>query len=573
MGSPPGIEPAWERAKETWSRYIRLRPPQVFEDKNAVEQAGMGKDIARFGMADYDIEVNAMSIREMGLEDLVDVILAHEIGHHALAPGNLLMHARLADHVSSILGTRDKILFMVNVFTDLLVNDHLYTRKHVAIDEVYRRICLHARARGTDAQGDAFWTVYMRVYEVLWRLPDGSLGGANANAEQDRDARLSARIVRSFPKDWFNAIKNLAFIFKQYLPDNLFASMANRPLIDSITAGKDAMEKAWGFSRKSPEEGGKPGEFSYDSDLDGTTPGGNDQQQAGETVRSPEDYLNALEIIGALTDRQRGLVQYYTELSLPHLVPFPAVEARRGEPVPEGTDAWTAGEDWHDVDLVESITTSPVIVPGITTRKRVHADDAGTDVTRAPVDIDLYIDTSGSMPNPATVMSHPTLAAFIICLSALRAGASVQATSWSGPRQVMSTRGFSRNKAEILGALVHFWGDGTAFPCQVLERYEARPVDAPPVHVIVISDDDISSMIKPYDSVDASGRVTPRSGLDTLTLAMTRGRAKGSLLLNTRSVQADVLQTLEAIGFAHHPVTSWEEIVAFARSFSRKTFS
>ena len=42
-----------------------------------------------------------------------------------------------------------------------------------------------------------------------------------------------------------------------------------------------------------------------------------------------------------------------------------------------------------------------------------------------PLDLDLYVDCSGSMPNPQVNVSYLTLAGAIVALSALRAGARV----------------------------------------------------------------------------------------------------------------------------------------------------
>ena len=66
-----------------------------------------------------------------------------------------------------------------------------------------------------------------------------------------------------------------------------------------------------------------------------------------------------------------------------------------------------------------------------------------------PVDLDLYVDSSGSMPDPQLATSYLALAGAIVALSALRAGASVQATLWSGTGQVTVTNGIATFEVEF----------------------------------------------------------------------------------------------------------------------------
>lgn len=61
----------------------------------------------------------------------------------------------------------------------------------------------------------------------------------------------------------------------------------------------------------------------------------------------------------------------------------------------------------------------------MTTRKRVQEEDRGDEPEQVPLDLDLYLDSSGSMPDPAHVLSPVAVAGTILALSALRAGGRV----------------------------------------------------------------------------------------------------------------------------------------------------
>ncbi|MBN2150521.1 MAG: VWA domain-containing protein [Candidatus Lokiarchaeota archaeon] len=567
----------WSRAKAAWSRYVRLQEPALLDDPAQIEKEGIQRGIAQFGLANLRVVVNLVEMDALGLTPYLDIVLAHEIGHHTLAPGNLLDDARLVSYVANMF-PGDAANYVVNIFTDLIVNDFLRTQRGMPVEDVYKALKAAAVRAGRIGNADKFWALYMRVYEILWQLPAGTLGDPAVPSDIERDAKLSARVLRTYSNHWFTCLKNLAYIFKAYIPPDIGSGAAMMPSFDSVVAGEDALDKVWGFASTSGDEEGKPGPRAYDGALDGLFKAGAPGTGQGTQPRLPTDYLNTLQYIGALPKdgKEKAMIQYYTELALPHVVPFPTVDKATSDPIHEGSEQWTVGEDVDSIDIIESIKASPVIVPGITTRKVVYGDDKGAERRKEPVDVDIYLDSSGSMGDPKLSTSYPVIAAFIIALSALRAGAAVQVTSYSGANMAKATRGFSRNKDEILRTVLHFFGDGTQFPCQILERYEARAPDAPPVHIIVVSDDDISSMVAPYQAKNQAGVLEKKDGLATLKRAIEKGKARGSLLLRLLSMNAKAratIKVLEPIGFEFHNISDWKQIVQFAKEFSRKHFT
>jgi hypothetical protein len=207
----------------------------------------------------------------------------------------------------------------------------------------------------------------------------------------------------------------------------------------------------------------------------------------------------------------------------------------------------------------------------------------GREPKRVPLDLDLYVDSSGSMPDPQRTTSYPALAGAILCLSALRAGARVQATLWSGKQQCSTTRGFVRDSTELLNVLTGYFGGGTQFPIHVLrETYASRDAAARPVHILVISDDGVSTM---FDRDERGG-----SGFEIAAMALKRARGGGSLVLNVRhdwdggpasgvrssnpgaNWELAVRRARDEQGWHVHAVASLAELVDFARAFSRARY-
>jgi len=229
------------------------------------------------------------------------------------------------------------------------------------------------------------------------------------------------------------------------------------------------------------------------------------------------------------------------------------------------------------------VLQSPHVVPGMTTVQRVWGTAEGGEPARVPLDLDLYVDSSGSMPNPQQHTSYPALAGAILCLSALRAGARVQATLWSGKTQCTTTHGFVRDSTDVLNVLTGYFGGATQFPIHVLrDTYATRDAAARAVHILVISDDGVSTM---FDNDERGG-----SGWDTARTALDRARGGGSLVLNVpddwdrRSVDRPrgkfpgaswdiaVRRARDEQGWHVHTVSSLADLVEFARAFSRARY-
>ncbi len=238
------------------------------------------------------------------------------------------------------------------------------------------------------------------------------------------------------------------------------------------------------------------------------------------------------------------------------------------------------GDPLEDVDWLETVLVSPYVVPGLTTVQRAWGTMEGLLPKSEPLDLDLYVDSSGSMSNPQRSMSFPALAGAIICISALRAGARVQATLWSGAGQFHSTPGFVRDEHLLLGVLTGYFGGATAFPIHVLrETFERRAPAARPAHVLVISDDGVST------AFDADER--GNSGWDVTRHALANARGGATFVLNLPAnwenweggyqslvdAYGAIRRARDELGVDVRRVSDWHELVAFARAFARKRYA
>ena len=443
--------------------------------------------------------------------------------------------------------------------------------------DIYRKL---EQGRSVDAKASGgVWTLYMRIYENLWQLEKGELGGGQADERLDTDAWLGARLIRVYANDWMLAAGRFATLLLPYLVEDTDALSPSRYLLDTRDAARGCQTYGAQQIEDDEEDGAiHPVHDKRISGLDGDeAPAEPAARQGGGQLREPFELGDILKASGVDLSDHEIAIRYYRERALPHLVAFPSRPAPESqEPQMEGLEPWEIGDPLEDIDWLQSVMQSPRPVPGVTTVRRVYGREPARAIDAVPVDLDMYVDSSGSMPNPQSHTSFLTLAGAVIALSALRAGAKVQVTLWSGKNEVMQTPGFVRDEDMILGVLTEFFGGGTCFPIHRLRQTYAAKRERP-AHILMISDDGITTM---FDN-DELGN----SGWDLSAKALAQGGAGGTMALNLerdwegaaankwlQKTYDDLKRARREQGWDIHAVERYEDLLDFARAFSRRHY-
>lgn len=584
---PPVWQQAWPQALQAWSRYTRLRNPLLCVTSSEALAAGLDGSFAMIRLVDQTVVIDLQQVAEQGLEGCAVQVLAHEIGHHVYAPGSLGDHARCLARVARGLLDRPRHAPLVaNLYTDLLINDRLQRSAGLSMDAVFLTLARNAAA----PPPGRVWSVYMRTCEILWSLPRQSLCLHPALTDDaEGDAQLAARLVRHYARDWLRGAGGFALLMYPHLvaDEQSGADPRVRLWLDTAVAG--AGGEVHGLSIALDDEEQLPLHPAHDPALNGgvrvpavaadgsrIAPQDGLLHRAGGQTRTPYAFGELLRMTGMQLSQQEATLRYYRELAEPHLVRFPVrPRPRAHDRLPEGLQRWDMGMPLEQIDWLGSVLISPRVIPGVTTVRRSWGSSEGALRKAQPLDLDLYVDSSGSMPNPQSMLSYPALAGAVMCLSALRAGARVQVTLWSSKQQVVSTDGFVRDRAAILRVLTGYFGGGTQFPLPVLRDLHARrrPGD-PPCHLMCVSDDGAATM---FDTPDERG--TP--GFEVCATALRQAGGGGTLLLNLpgnwevqaaqrpQSEYATLLQARQLHGWELHNVATLADLLAFARAFSR----
>jgi hypothetical protein len=168
------------------------------------------------------------------------------------------------------------------------------------------------------------------------------------------------------------------------------------------------------------------------------------------------------------------------------------------------------------------------------------------------------------MLNPRLNLSYPVLAGALMVLSALRAGARVRVTLSGEPGKYSDIGDFVNDEGVILRVLTGYLGTGYAFGIlRLKDAFLAGKKMTRPVHILIITDNDIFHMLQQVSS-----------GWDIARDALAAAGGGGSMVLNIPGAgrTAGPIERLREMGWDVHLVSDQADLVAFAREFSRRTY-
>ena len=554
----------WGEALEAWSKLTRLAPPQWCMTPEDEAREGLTDTFAQIRLDDHVVVLSARRLHEQHVSGFPVEIMAHEIGHHVFCPGDLADAGRVMARVRRGLpGKLQHAPMVANLYEDLLINDRLQRSAGLDLAGVWR-------ALAGEGAGSRLWALYMSIYEHLWSLPRGELSRVRTDERTDLDAILGARLARVYAKDWLRGAGRFAALLLPYLEDGAVDDVLGT-CMDMRGSRTGTIPDGLATVDDDEDDAVHP---AFDPELSGVDgpPDArtrNDGRRTLDRHRSLGEYGKLLAALGVKANETDVAARYYRERALPHLVRFPTRRSPRAiEPLPEGLDLWDAGSPLERIDWVESIVRSPHVIPGVTTVERIYGDSPGREPRRAPVDLYVGIDCSGSMPAPRVLTSYPALAGTIVSLSALRAGARVKVVLSCEPRgETFAMPDFVRDERAILDVLTRYLGTGIGFGVHRLaDTFDGRTPRDRAVHVLLLSDHDLFHLLDHEEGGE--------TGWDVARRALPAARGGGTVVLNMlRGPSHPGMERLEADGWRVHCVSGWEQLVDFARDFSRRVYA
>ena len=503
-----GVQRAWPGAVATWSSFLVIGEPELRSTQEA---------IAQIDLRTRCISLNESQILAWDLLDCIPALLAHEIGHHVSYPGTLQVQARLRLLERTLVPFPEYSL--VNHFTDLMINERL-GRSSAGAELRRQMIRIYATSvRNLPTLGQSGWkrdplfVFYLCLYEALWDLDEGTIVGnlAGEFAQEYPHHRSHAQMLVG---DLFVLGPNLYTQFLYFLATTIqylaprvsdkddelpVPVMANGKGCDCGEPGADDWSQAMTPTqaekdaiRRAIEEGWfdavQSRRLSRALDID--------QRASGLPGIGTEDASRVPEIMAAFY-RQQAERLLFRPPALPRI----------GEAtVPSILEDWIPGDPVREIDWLGTLLLRGEEIGAGMPMKRIHeAEIEGEEVRFHQARIEIYLDVSGSMPNPCTTLNPMTLAAQILTTATIRHGGQVRIVLYSHTPLLFWE--WSRSERELSGFLMHYIGGGTEFPFDLLERSVRECRQEQPVRVI-ISDHDFDANVDADESAPALLRRT-----------------------------------------------------------------
>lgn len=419
------------------------------------------------------VVVNQRALEQLGVPGSLTAILAHEVGHHVAFPHTLGQMAHLEVLQRRLLPSWPHSL--VNLFYDLLVNEHVGREWPEELAAVYRA----ATAERPPSPPMAF---LLGAYEELWGLPILHPAGI---AVLDEGFPLWRNEARIFAQTFWT----LGDVFLQFV---YFCARISRYL-----RGSDANAPAMPMSSDLPLP--SPGDLAEAIRGNPLVERALAQGKAegwlnhGSAEANPHGGLGDLDKVsagwpgrGGAPFRRQVANLVYQRLVDEHLIKLPDGDDPNGpEPsLPTTLEDWEFGDDPRQVDWTASVLRSGPLAAAMPLRRDQEVDARDESVPEAP-SVEIYLDTSGSMPDPSRGLNAMTLGAQVLAAATLRKGGRVRACVYSsGPPYVTD---WIRDEAKARDELMTYAGGGTEFP---FDRLKAWSEEEAGVIRILITDAD-----------------------------------------------------------------------------------
>lgn len=330
---------------------------------------------------------------------------------------------------------------------------------------------------------------YLGVYESLWRLDAGTLIGPAQHDLQVAFPNYRAETA-VLAQNLFTLGPN---IYTQFLYFLSIATRYLRPLFEDCPKAIDPYQCGKGQPR--PDDWGEaltPTARELEAIRRARDEGwfDDDQGKRLEEATNLESRMAGLPGFGTAnaTLVPEAMAAYYRQKAETYLL-RPPPQRRQGEAnTPTTLEEWEPGDSPRDIDWLATISYRGGELGAALPMKRSRvAEDEGFDVPIWQPRMELYLDVSGSMPNPCFAVNAMTLAAQILSLGTVRAGGRVRALLYS--TEPLLFWEWTRSETEMSRFLMHYLGAGTDFPFEILDQSVEGCRDDQPIRV-VISDRD-----------------------------------------------------------------------------------
>jgi len=532
-----------------------------------------GGPIACIDLVDRQTRVDFDRLGELGLLHCEEALFAHEVGHHIRYPHTLvrarqhlrflrteltaLSHAWNLPQVAAAAGEgrHDGLL---NLLYDLLINSDLRPFYEAEFVALYRTLSADTT--------EPIFGFYLALYEALWYLPEGTLvGPATAQALHRIEpgwrtvADACAQFIANRPDNRCLQIIRFLVALRPFLAAGAEMAEDASPEGGDGFGGELAPEDVARVLRPAPGEAEARGwRRSKGGDVKASTGGGGGGSSGAPGIGQGDPVRDAQAVMRGLCDETAVALATYRRLAARAPLEAPP-SLQPGEPeVPGPTAEWNIGDRLESIDWFASLTRGGPPVPGYTLHTRTWLPAEPRPGDSAVPWVELYVDMSGSMPDPVRQCNDSIVAGFILVDAATAAGGRVRVVQYSHRFEAMPD--FVQSPRPARAALLAYVGGGTRFPWAELLRSARRWRRAARVVRIVITDRDFCHNWRRPGSVPIRAE------------AIDLCRQSGGFVALIDNGDPATHRAMRAAGVRVVEVQGWETLATFARELARALF-
>ncbi|QDG52284.1 hypothetical protein FIV42_16520 [Persicimonas caeni] len=469
------LSTAWHNAQRRWSQFLVMSDPLADDTLEHPAQIDMGT---------RQVSVNLALLEEKGVSDCLEALLAHELGHHVRWPASMAVEARLRILQRQLVPIENYSL--TNLFEDLLINEHLADDYRDEFIRLYRAV-----VDPKHWQNDPAFFFYMAVYEELWRLePDTLMGGCADDYEDEypnyrAEAQLLAQNLYRLGPNIYTQFTYFLSVFVRYIKppeEKQKTILIFRPLEDLV--GEPSAED-WADALIPTAKELEAIQRAID---EGWLSIGDSEHL--ERAKELERRIGGLPGVGgANAEKVPEIMAAFYRRKAEEFLLRPPTQPSLGEAVvPTTMREWEPGRPVGSIDWMQTfLTQGEELGRALPLERERIAEIEGYEVPMWQPRMEIYLDVSGSMPDPRFSLNAMTLAAQILCVGTIRAGGFVRALMYS--HHYVDYWEWCRSEVEMSRFLMHYVGGGTEFPFERLRESVTECGGRQPIRVIITDHD------------------------------------------------------------------------------------
>ncbi len=324
--------------------------------------------------------------------DYFYIISLHEVSHYQIIPYDGLTHAKLIRAAMTHVN-QNYAPIVVNIFADLIIDTKLYQKYSNLIEWEMAKTYKHITSKGPISDFSKF---LFRAYEKMWKkdvVNDEKLKEMDSIAE-----RVTKIILKNFEDEstWEKKVSQVARSLKTLIQDT-FTLIGTGGAVDK---NKEKRKGPGGAFIEVPKDILEVMDNPLENKNADKLKEGNedDLRQKSEEFAKDTPYSEfggPARQAGILIDGN-ALATWYRGVAK-NLIQIKIYEEKAGGQLPVYPEIWRIGDRIEELDVVQSLLNSPVIIPNITTRKWAYNKGPGYLIEKQIPDLLIVLDSSGSM--------------------------------------------------------------------------------------------------------------------------------------------------------------------------------